>query len=362
LGHTPAQSDGADLLAQVRTGTWLDSQAFPPLRYAVPGVIPEGFTVLAGAPKAGKSYLLLAVQLAIASGGRALSAIATGQPRRVLYLALEDGDRRMQDRCRQLLTSEPIPPLFSYMTRIEPGTVTATIEAFCERHPETALVVIDTLGKVLPPPMMNETTYGRDYRVGGRLKSIADARPGLAVVASHHDRKAGSDDFVERVSGTNGLAGAADTVIVLARKRQSRDGLLMVTGRDVPEGEYAITMSESGIWALDGDDLAQAADTARHRAEASEGLSDLTVQILGFIRSKGEASAGQVAAAYGENARRYLARLEHAGRLVRVARGLYSLPSVPSVPLSQSQVSDVELWDSCAQSVPNGGEHGGEHE
>jgi AAA domain/Transcriptional regulator, AbiEi antitoxin len=357
LGHTPVKGGvSQDLLAQVRTGTWLDSQAFPPLRYAVTGVIPEGFTVLAGAPKAGKSWLLLAVQLAIASGGRALSAIPTGAPRRVLYLALEDGDRRMQDRCRQLLTGEPIPPLFCYLTRIEPGTVVATIEAFCERHPDTALVVIDTLGKVMPPPMPTETTYGRDYRVGGRLKAIADARPGLAVVASHHDRKAGSEDFVERVSGTNGLAGAADTVIVLARKRQSPDGLLMVTGRDIPEGEYAITMSDAGTWALDGDTLAQAAAAARHRAEASEGLSDLTVQILGFIRDAGQVTAGQVTAAYGENSRRYLTRLVDTGRLERVGRGVYSLPPVPSVPLSQSQVSASELWDSDAQSVPNDGE------
>src|SRR5690606_26311894 len=67
---TPSQN--ADLLAGIRTGGWLDAQTFPPLRYAVPGVIPEGFTLLVGAPKAGKSYLALALLLACSSGGVAL--------------------------------------------------------------------------------------------------------------------------------------------------------------------------------------------------------------------------------------------------------------------------------------------------
>ncbi len=58
-----------ELLAGVRTGEWLDQQVFPPLTYAIPGVIPKGFTVLAGAPKVGKSWFILSLCLAVASGG-----------------------------------------------------------------------------------------------------------------------------------------------------------------------------------------------------------------------------------------------------------------------------------------------------
>jgi len=135
----------AELLAGVRDGAWLDQQVFPPLRYAVDGLIPEGLTILVGPPKAGKSWLILDLLLAVASGGAALGCIKAAPPRRVLYLALEDGNRRMQDRCRALLDKDGTPPLFNYKTRILPGTVLETIRAWTRRHPDTALVVIDTL-------------------------------------------------------------------------------------------------------------------------------------------------------------------------------------------------------------------------
>ena len=117
-----------ELLAAVRTGEWLDQQEFPPLTYAIPGVIPEGFTVLAGAPKIGKSWFILSLCLAVASGGYALNALAVDQ-RKVLYLALEDGDRRLQERIRQLIPDEPISVDFAYTTRIEAGQVVHTIDA-----------------------------------------------------------------------------------------------------------------------------------------------------------------------------------------------------------------------------------------
>jgi AAA domain len=133
-----------DLLAGLRNGAWLDRQDFPPLRYAVPGLIPEGSTVLVGAPKAGKSWLVLACGLAKASGGVALNSIRVDASP-VLYLALEDGDRRMQSRCRTLLEGEPIPAAFDYLTRVESGRVIDTIAAWLARHSGAApFVILDT--------------------------------------------------------------------------------------------------------------------------------------------------------------------------------------------------------------------------
>lgn len=328
------------LLGAVRDGAWLDSQEFAPLNYAVPGLLPEGFTVLVGAPKVGKSWLIGGILLSVAAGGAALGKLRLSSKRRVLYLALEDGDRRMQSRCRKLLgDGEALPVLFHYVTRVDPIEVLHTIEAFLDRYPDTVLVVLDTLGKVMPPAGPNETTYQRDYRVGGRIKDIADQRPGLAIVAIHHDRKAGAADFVERVSGTNGLAGAADTIIVLDRSRQSTEGLLAVTGRDVPESEYALKMVDGVSWTLDGNDLAEAAATARKRQETAAGqVSDLSMDIIEFVRSHEDGvTRAQVVEKFGDNAGRYLARHTHAGRLVRKARGRYDIPDrVPSVPLSQT--------------------------
>jgi hypothetical protein len=330
-----ARSTGApDLLAGLRNGAWLDLQDFPPLRYAVPGVIPEGSTLLVGPPKIGKSWLVLACALAKASGGVALNAIRVDAAP-TLYLALEDGDRRMQSRCRMLLDGGPIPAAFDYLTRVESGRVIETIAAWLTRHPGAApFVILDTLGKVMPPALAGESAYQRDYRIASVLKRLADSEPGSSVLVNHHDRKASADDFIDSVSGTHGLAGAADTTIVLIRGRNETGGLIKITGRDIPEGEYAVRFERGSTWQLDGADLAEAAHNARIRA-ATSGLGDRSADILAYLD---EHPDGVRAADVAEkldlpDARRYLARLAEAGRLHRAARGLYT--PVPTVPLSQ---------------------------
>jgi AAA domain len=213
----PADADR--LLATLRTGAWLDAQVFPPLAYAVPGLIPEGSVLLVGPPKIGKSWLVLTVALAAAAGGNALSITIPKRP--VLYLALEDGDRRLQDRCRKLLRGEAIPREFQYLLRPEQGRVIETITAWLDReHDIPPLVILDTLGRVMPPALPGETSYQRDYRIGTTLKRIADDHAGMCLLTNHHDRKAAADDWVDSVSGTHGLAGAADTIIVVTRARQ----------------------------------------------------------------------------------------------------------------------------------------------
>jgi RecA-family ATPase len=334
--------DDGDLLAAVRDGAWLTEQKFPPLRYAIGGLIPEGLTIKVGPPKAGKSWLILGLLLAIAAGGVALGRVATGKPRRVLYLALEDGDRRMQARCRALLGEHrPIPELFCYLTRATPQTVLPVIHAWMKRYPDTAMIVIDTLGKVMPPALQGESSYQRDYRVGSALKRVADDHPGLSVVVLHHDRKAAAEDFVDSVSATHGLAGAADTVIVLSRKRQSDEGLLQVTGRDVEETEYAIKM-EAGDWQLEGATLAAAAAAARSR-QAEQNLSVPMADVLRFVgQHQTGVRAKEVAAKFGDSAYQYLKRLHEMGRIEKLSRGIY----VP-LPSEQSEQSEQQVRGSA---------------
>jgi AAA domain len=336
----PADADR--LLATQRTGTWLDAQVFPPLTYAVPGLIPEGSVLLVGPPKIGKSWLVLTVALAAAAGGKALSIVIPKRP--VLYLALEDGNRRLQDRCRKLLRGDAIPREFEYLLQPERGRVIDTITAWLDReHDVPPLVILDTLGRVMPPAEQGETSYQRDYRIGTTLKRIADDHPGMTLLTNHHDRKAAADDFVDSISGTHGLAGAADTVIVLARARQATSGRLKVTGRDVPEGEYAVRVADGYAWDLDGADLEEAAARATE-ARLTGGVSDRSAEIIAFVAANPPSvRAGEVEDKFGPDARRYLKRLADAGRLRRLSRGIYT--SVPSVPSSQSQVSEGEQWD-----------------
>lgn len=335
-------------LAELRTGDWLDRQTFPPLRYAVPGIVPEGLTVLVGPPKVGKSWLTAGLCLGVAAGGRVLGALTVDDPRPVLVLALEDGHRRIQSRARKLLDDDPIPPLFTYVTRVPRGsTVPELVDAWCERYgSEGALVVVDTLGKVMPPALPGESAYARDYRVAGAIKRLADDRPGLAVVVVHHDRKAGGEDFVDAVSGTHGIAGAADTILVLGRPRAEGSGLLRVTGRDVVERDYAVELVDGVSWQLSGESL-DAASQAAAALRATTGLGGDMAAVVAAVTREGM-TAADVAKATTldlDRVRDYLARAVAAGRLDRVTRGRYS-PLTPYIPLSEvSEVSGREDVD-----------------
>lgn len=329
--------DPEGLLNALRNGTWLDAQSFPPLQYHVDRLIPEGLSLMVGAPKIGKSWFVLDILLAIAAGGYALGQIPVEQ-RQVLYLGLEDGDRRLQDRCRTLLGDAPIPESFHYITKIVPGMVLDTIKEWLEVHGRDGnpLIVIDTLGKVMPPATLGESTYQRDYRIGSALKGLVDDRPGTALLVNHHDRKASSEDFVDAVSGTHGLAGAADTVIVLFRARHESGGLLKVTGRDVAEGEYVVEFQRGSSWRLGGtlDEAASAAIQVR----ATHGLDERSRAILGIVSEHPDGvRAAEVAEALDidrPSATTYLTRLCDSGRITRLGRGLYA-------PIPKSVISDI---------------------
>jgi hypothetical protein len=345
IAFGPAADQVPDLLIGLRDGAWLDTQEFPPLRYAIEPIVPEGSVLLVGAPKIGKSWLVLGFGLGCAYGGYTLGRLRADR-RRVLYLALEDGDRRMQDRCRKLLRGQPIPREFEYLTKVAgPAFVLDTISMWLARgqHDEPPLIILDTLGKVMPAAFMGETTYQRDYRIGSALKTISDEHQGVTLLTNHHDRKAQADDFVDSVSGSHGLAGAADALIVIARPRTEQAGVLKLAGRDIPEAEYAVIF-DGADWAIDGSDLGEAARKAA-QIRLTAKLGENSTQIIEFATEHSEGvRAKDVAAFLGVEdkvARVYLARLADNGRLKRADRGLYiSVASVASV-ISAGQDDDA---------------------
>jgi len=340
-----------DLLAGLRDGAWLDVQTFPPLRWVLPGLLPEGLSLLVGGPKIGKSHMSLDVALAVAEGGCALGSVMVGEPRPVLLLALEDGDRRLQERARRLLDGRPIPRRLHYLTRTAPGRVLDTITAWLATVEGEPLVILDTFGKAMPPSKAGEWAYARDYRLTGALKSVADDRPGMALLALHHDRKAESADFVDGVSGTNGIAGAADSVLMLTRSRIETTGLLSVTGRDMVEAEYAVAITD-GRWRLTGDGL-EAAAAAAETARATDNLADRSAEIVRYVVGHPEGvRAAEVASALrtdADTAGRYLRRLAESKRIAKAERGLY-------VPVSG--VSGVSAADSTEADTSDGPDTG----
>ena len=314
---------------------WLMEQVFPPTQYVVPGIIPEGMTLLVAAPKIGKSWMVLGLGVELSNGGSAFGAIPVGKPRPVLYLALEDGMRRLQDRLR-MLAPDHLSELLEFQTDIAEGQVTATIRDFMLKHAGADPVcILDTLGKVMPPAG-NGSQYGHDYKVLSQLKATADAVPGSSLVIVHHTRKMDGGDFLDAVSGTQGIAGAADTVLVLKRERHEKRATLQVTSRDAAEGEYALTMTNSGVWELDGADLESAAQSAQ-TAKQTEGVGDRMVEVIETVSRFPEGIRPKdlkVLLPDVSSLDEYLRRAFDSGRVTRLGRGLYApVRSVSSVSL-----------------------------
>ena len=323
------------------TAAWLDQQTFPELEWTVEGILPEGMGLLVAPPKSGKSWMVAGIALACALGGTALGRIPVKQ-RPVLYLALEDGHRRLQSRFRTLMEGEALPERLEVVTRASSTEALTLVDEFLRRHQHDApLVIIDTLGKVKPPKSSYEDSYQADYRIGGALKRRIDDVPGGCLLLVHHTRKAESSDFIDAVSGTQGIAGSADFVLVLARKRHSDNAILSVTGRDVIENEYALT-TQDGRWSLDGQDLMDAAAAASKRRDSGE-LGDRSLDAVTFVNSRPlgtrQADLAQHLGIDNDTAGRYLRRLHDAARIAKRTRGIY-------IPLSG--VSGVSVSDEAA--------------
>lgn len=216
----------------------------PPVRWLIPGLLPAGLAMLAGASKSGKSWMCLWMCLQLAAGGELWNRSI--QPQTVLYLCLEDTYARVQSRLFKL-TDGPVPGRLHFLTEcggIGDG-LEAQIEAFLHNRPETALVVIDTLQKVRTAEQ-SQGVYANDYQDMGVLKALAD-RHGICILLVHHLRKQGASDPFHQISGSNGLMGAADTIWLLQRTRMSPTARLLVTGRDMENLTLSL-QSEDCVW------------------------------------------------------------------------------------------------------------------
>lgn len=272
------------------TAADLMGQTFPEPRWAVPGLVAEGLNLLVGAPKLGKSWLVLGLAVAVASGGRALGRIPVEQGA-VLYAALEDNPRRLQNRLRAVLGDSPVPDDLHITTALPrlPG-LHEFLDGWLAANPAARLVIIDVLRKVRPVSDGRGNAYMEDYDSLGSLKQLADQH-GVAVICVHHTRKMADDsDVFNEVSGSTGLTGAADAILIAKRARNTAEAVLHVTGRDVTESEYALNWSaENCMWALSDEPVFLATMGATRR------------QILEYLTDQGAGTPSSIALGTGLN-------------------------------------------------------------
>ena len=226
----------------------LQNRTYDPTPFLVDELIPEGLHILAGAPKIGKSWLALWLCLCV-SQGQPLWNFATTQGE-ALYLSLEDSFQRIQTRLFDLTEDAPPTLHFAIMADTLKHGLEQQIEQFWTEHPDTKLVVIDTLQRVRSAGS-DSNLYANDYQDIGLLKRLADRRQ-IAILLIHHLRKLHDDDPMNMISGSTGLSGAADSAFVLQKNARSANAAsLHCTGRDIPDRTLKLEVGEEDhIWKL----------------------------------------------------------------------------------------------------------------
>ena len=213
--------------------------------WVIEDLLPVGAHILAGAPKIGKSWMVLAMGLAVSMGQPFWDcAVCQGG---VLYLCLEDTYARVKKRLWKL-TDEANDRFYlaNSAATIKDG-LAEQIDYFVITHPDLKLVFIDTFQKVRSPT--GDSIYAADYGDFSALKAMAD-KYSLAMMVVHHTRKMADEDIMNTVSGSSGITGSADSIWVL--KRASRgvgDATLTVTGRDVEFRELKLALRDCR-WSL----------------------------------------------------------------------------------------------------------------
>lgn len=250
----------------------------PPL--IIQNIIPAGLSVLAGAPKRGKSWLALAMGISVSTGTSFLG-MGTRQGD-VLYLDLESRQFRVQDRLGQLLPGNfPERLYISHdAERIDVGLLDQ-LEGWLGEHPQASLIVVDTLARVKGGGRRGENAYESDSRIFGELQRFAQ-RHKLAVLVVHHLRKSnghGEDsDPVERISGSMGLSGVADALLLLDGKRGESESALSIVSRDFESAQYVLRF-QGGAWGL------QSTDAEAWREEQAYVRSGVVRGVLALMAS-----------------------------------------------------------------------------
>ena len=294
-----------------------EAMEFPPLKYVVPEVIVEGLTLFAGKPKIGKSWLMLQISNAVATGSSTLGGIQCEQGD-VLYCALEDNFRRLQDRMHLLKIRSWSKHLQFRcdLPRLDTGGL-EIIQRWITEVERPRLVIIDTFTRARAQNSDNDSQYTADYHALAELQSFANANS-IAVVVVHHQRKMEAEDPFDTVSGTLGLTGAADSILIL-RRDSTGTVILQARGRDLTEIEKAVMFDKQTCrWKILGE-----VDDVRKSNERVTIIK--AMQEIAKAASPAEiATEAQLRTA---NVSKLLRKMARAGQIEQHSYGKYKLPS-----------------------------------
>ena len=300
--HKPQERDFREILRQidrVNDPAYLPSlsmnelyeRVFPGKPPVVEGLLYPGAYLFVGAPKVGKSFLMAQLAYHVSMG----IPLWGYEVRRgtVLYLALEDDYPRLQERLYRMFGADSAGGLFlSISAHTLGGGLEKQLEGFVQEHPDTRLIIIDTLQKIREAGD-ERYSYASDYDVIAKLKRFADAS-GVCLLLVHHTRKQQADDRFDKISGTNGLMGAADGAFLLQKERRTDSAATLdISGRDLQDQRLYLKKDEERlVWEL------ERRETELHR-EAPDEVLEAVAALVTAERPEWNGTATDLAAALG---------------------------------------------------------------
>lgn len=211
----------------------------------IEGLLYQGTYLFVGSPKIGKSFFMAQLAYHVSTGTPLWDyPVKKGT---VLYLALEDDYRRLQERMYRMFGTDSTENLyFSVSSKPLGNGLTDQLSGFIREHPDTTLVIIDTLQKIREVDS-DSYSYAKDYEIINQLKQFSDSW-GICLLLVHHMRKQKSSDNFDMISGTNGLLGCADGAFMLYKEtRTSNKATLEISGRDQQDQKIHLIRDEEKL-------------------------------------------------------------------------------------------------------------------
>jgi DNA-binding transcriptional ArsR family regulator len=229
---------------------------FKPQEFLIEGLLAKGnLAILGGRPKSGKSFLGLQAAMCIDTGAAFLGRETLKS--KVLYYALEDGQRRVQSRARLINWQPNQAAVLFKIANLDDGAggpgpgINEIWEHFIKEGFD--LVIIDTLIAAMS---------GRtDERDNSSMGAIINALAGVAhsadkaILILHHTGKSiNPDDIFSTLRGASAIRGGYDVGLILERKPGEREAILHTESRDFDIRNMTLRQAENGAgWDFIGD-------------------------------------------------------------------------------------------------------------
>ena len=196
------------------------SAKFSAVRWIVHELIAdESVTILGGVQKAGKSWLALQIAQCVASGQDLFGKpVESGD---VIYLALEDGARRLQDRLLKQGSTPGLPIIwYTKFPKLDSKEGWPLLCDLAARRPK--LLIVDTLSAA-KSGKTDESDSGPMADMFNALRELAQKHQ-IGILVVHHHGKTVSGDPAHDLRGSSAIGAAADVLLGLYRVRRKADG------------------------------------------------------------------------------------------------------------------------------------------